>query len=578
MSSNEILQTGLTLVKSAVDADNQKNYSLASNLYEQAILNLKLALVQERDPAKNALISSKVEEYTQRNKFIKNLLSTQPGLANGGSNGSTNNNLLNTFPSVPPSISPSSLVQHQQQQQPPSPPMSNNSYVAFPNPSMVSNNSNNSSNDALSKLNSLSFNNNIGSGPNPNIGRVEAYEAAKNFALKGRKEEEVKNYKGASGFYEQACSYYLISIKNEPDPTIKKNIGNEAKIYLDRIETLKPYVQQQQQQQQHVPTAILNSFPSASSSSGINTSSSSISSQPSMSSMSSYHQQHQQQQQSMNSNNINHNNQLNNSGFLIPTISNSMPSIQQQFLQSHQFNANNNSFNNSSSMLPSSFGGDKCAACGANLSTNSIKALDRNWHPECFSVSIICAGCTKPFSLVNLSLKVRENKAYHPTCFEGTTGLYQEEIRKFTGSSKTLFFSIQLQRKFYRPGETIQFAFIIDNPTSKKVDKVVAYLHMTETRMEIVGTAYERKAKTTVKKLGRCEFYHSNRFPLVKDRFEGDFFFSIPPNVQPSEVAGVDASFVREYQLVVKCVGPPLKIMTVKLRFNLNLLDPQKPQ
>eukprot|EP01132_Coremiostelium_polycephalum_P007895 gene7895-9714_t len=564
---SEILQTGLSLSKSAVEADNAKNYSLASTLYEQAILNLKLAIISEKDPSRTALVSQKIEEYTQRNKFIKNLASQQPSTSSTAS--SSSNNVAASFPSVPPMVSPSisnvtlnsnnslssfpstfpqppqqQLQQplQQQQQQFPQPPQQTTS---------------------ISKLNSLSMPSNDYSSNNK-MNRVEAYEIASNFALKGRKEEEVKNYKGATDYYQQACNYFLTAIKSEPDTIMKKSISDEAKIYLDRVETLKPYVQQQLKSSTPPPSSTIQSTPVASVPS---TSNSAFSPFPPTPQQPAFPQipTSNNSQSALNSfpsvSSLNSSSGLNNSQTL----------QQQQYLMNHRQSNASPTLN-----LPSTFSGDKCAACGALLSTNSIKALDRYWHAECFSVSIICAGCHKPFSLVNLSLKVKDNRAYHPLCFESTTGLYQEENRTFVGTSKTLFFSIQLQRKFYRAGETIQFGFVIDNATSKKVDKVVAYVSMTETRMEIVGSSYERKARKTIKKLGRCEFFNSNRFPLVKDRFEGDFFFSLPPNLLPSEVAGVDANFVREYQLVVKCVGPPLKIMTVKLRFNLQILEPNK--
>eukprot|EP01133_Synstelium_polycarpum_P018067 gene18067-21585_t len=535
--SHEILQTGLQLAKSAVEADQLKNYLLASTLYEQAILNLKLALISERDPAKNALVSSKIEEYVQRSKFIKNLAAQQPSQVPSQP---TTSSAAFSFPSVPSSVSPavanmpvnnnyqtsskpfpdfpSAQPQQQQQQQP---------------------------NASFTKLSSLPSASDQFTQKANNHGRVES--------AKGRKEEEVRDYRKATQYYEQACTYYLAAMKNEPDSMIKKNISDEAKVYLDRVETLKPYVLQQpqpspvqpsppqqptfQQPTFQQPTFQQPSFQQPGGGGQMNSSLSMLNSFPSASSISS---------------STSSAGGIRSSGMLITSPTSSIP---------HTFT-----------------GGDKCAACGANLSTNSIKALDRSWHPECFSVTIICAGCHKPFSLVNLSLKVKDNCAYHPLCFESTTGLYQEERRTFVGTSKTLFFSIQLQRKFYKAGETLQFAFIIDNPTKQKVGKVIAYLLMTESRMEIVGTAYERRTRRTTAKLGRCEFFHSSRFPLVKDRFEGDFFFSLPPNLLPSEVAGVDAAFVREYQLVVKCVGPPLKTMTVKLRFNLNILESPKQQ
>ncbi|EFA78228.1 LIM-type zinc finger-containing protein [Heterostelium album PN500] len=570
----------LQLARSAVEADQNKNYTLASTLYEQAILNLKLAIISEKDPAKTALISSKVEEYTQRNKFIKSMAPQMPAAQPTAAPQS--NNLAFNFPSIPSSVSPAvantpantihSFPQLPQTQ--PQPTFSQQpSFPQLQQPSFQQQQQQQSQAN-ISRLSSLHSGDQFTQ--KSNMGRVESYEIATNLAMKGRKEEESRDYKKASEYYQQACSYFLIAIKSEPDSIIKKSISDEAKIYLDRVETLKPYIQQQAQQQQQPiftnttttvsSTSILGNFPTVGGGGGMNNSNSALSQFPSVGSMN-----------NMNIINNNNNNGLNGSGGF-PRVGSSGS------IGSNGSGGYGSPIGNGTGMLmsptstvPSTFtGGDRCAACGATLSTNSIKALERSWHPECFSVTIICAGCQKPFSLVNLSLKVKDNRAYHPHCFESTTGLYQEERRTFVGKSKALFFSIQLQRKFYRAGETVQFAFIIDNPTSKKVDKVVAYMLMTETRMEIVGTAYERRSRKTVAKLGRCEFFQSTKFPLSKDRFEGDFFFSIPPNVLPSEVAGVDASFVREYQLVVKCVGSVLKVMKVKLRFNLNILESKK--
>ncbi|EGG18013.1 LIM-type zinc finger-containing protein [Cavenderia fasciculata] len=580
--SHEILQTGLQLAKQAVEADTSKQYTLASQLYEQAILNLKLAIVSEKDPSRTALVKTKIEEYTNRNKFIKNLASSSSSSTSTGVGGNSNNsNAIFNFPSIPSSVSPSvanvtlpstntymttSVVQP-----------SSASINQFPsaggvgmNQSTSSFGSTGSSNDTLSKLSSMpSVGDQFSS--KSTMGRVEADEVAMGLVAKGKREEELRDYRKASSYYEQACSYFLLAIKGEPDSIIKQSLNDKAKIYLERVEKLKPYVQhqlqlaaqqQQQQQQQLAAQQQQSNFPTLP---NINNSGGNISmaSFPNVSSSSSSSSSLSGFPPIVNNNNNNHNHHLStgsigNMSTMMSSASGISPPPSTQTIN----------------IMPGN-GLDRCAACNAILSTNSIRALERTWHPECFSVSIICAGCQKPFSLTNLSLKVKDNKAYHPLCFESTTGLYQEERRTFVGSSKYLFFSIQLQRKFYRAGETIQFGFLIDNPTSKKVDKVVAYILMTETRMEIVGSAYDRRAKKTTAKLGRCEFHNSTRFPLVKDRFEGDFFYAIPPNILPSEVAGVDASFVREYQLVVKCVGPPLKIMTVKLRFNLTILNKQ---
>lgn len=173
-------------------------------------------------------------------------------------------------------------------------------------------------------------------------------------------------------------------------------------------------------------------------------------------------------------------------------------------------------------------------------------------------------------------------------CFEGTTGLSKEETRSFLGTSGQLVFRVDMPKKFFTPGEQFQFHFKIDNYTSYKINRVVAYVIKTETHMvfflthnipnnlytymysqEIMTTTFERKARTNEQKLGRSEFYQSS-FPLGKGNFEGDFTFTLPPNLHASEVTGVDASFVREYELVAKCVlSRPLK--DVKATFQIKV-------
>ncbi|EGG15126.1 hypothetical protein DFA_09950 [Cavenderia fasciculata] len=113
-----------------------------------------------------------------------------------------------------------------------------------------------SSNDTLSKLSSMpSVGDQFSS--KSTMGRVEADEVAMGLVSKGKREEELRDYRKASSYYEQACSYFLLAIKGEPDSIIKQSLNDKAKIYLERVEKLKPYVQhqlqlaaQQQQQQQ----------------------------------------------------------------------------------------------------------------------------------------------------------------------------------------------------------------------------------------------------------------------------------------------------------------------------------------
>jgi hypothetical protein len=215
-------------------------------------------------------------------------------------------------------------------------------------------------------------------------------------------------------------------------------------------------------------------------------------------------------------------------------------------------------FNWTSTAVPS-----MCAACGGLLMGSSVAALDRQWHPECFVGNNMCAGCFKPFSLSSLRYKIKDGNLYHPLCYEGTTGLTKTEIRSFIGTSSVVKFIVELPRRFFSPGEQFQFHFKIENQSNKKINKVVTYLFKTETFMETVGTNFERKAKTTESKLGRTEFCDVN-FPLTKAALEGDFVFLVPSALFPSEVTGVDASFVREYELIIKCVlTRPLKDIKV---------------
>ncbi len=77
------------------------------------------------------------------------------------------------------------------------------------------------------------------------------------------------------------------------------------------------------------------------------------------------------------------------------------------------------------------------------------------------------------------------------------------------------------------------------------------------------------QSRTSTQKLGRCEF-NQGSFPLGKGDFEGDFPFLIPSALSPSEVTGIDASFVREYEFVAKC-ALPLTIKDIKLHFAIKV-------
>lgn len=226
-----------------------------------------------------------------------------------------------------------------------------------------------------------------------------------------------------------------------------------------------------------------------------------------------------------------------------------------------------------SGLMPTSLPGgaerDICAACGGLLQQSSLNALDRMWHPECFINTVTCTSCARPFSLTNLQYKVKDGQAYHSLCYEGTTGLLKQELKKFFGSKREIIFSVELPRKTLKAGEAFKFKFKINNPTQKEVCKVVTYLLHTETRMEIVGSAYERRANRTTHKMGRSE-HGDTRLPLAEGDMDGEFVFLVPIQLLPSEVGGIDASFVREYELVTKAVlSKPFG--HVKITYQVNL-------
>ncbi len=52
-----------------------------------------------------------------------------------------------------------------------------------------------------------------------------------------------------------------------------------------------------------------------------------------------------------------------------------------------------------------------CKACNKVIHGQYIKALDANWHPECFC----CAGCGQP--ITSQGFLTRRGKPYHPECF-----------------------------------------------------------------------------------------------------------------------------------------------------------------
>ncbi len=145
-----------------------------------------------------------------------------------------------------------------------------------------------------------------------------------------------------------------------------------------------------------------------------------------------------------------------------------------------------------------------CAACGGMIMGNSLAVMDRIWHPDCFIGNVMCAGCSQPFSLANMLMKMKDGRPYHqsktwecnlvisryhPACFEGTTGLVKEESRGFLGSPP-ISFRAELPKKYFIPGEQFSFHFKIVNPTNYKINKLIAYLIKTETHMVWILSIY----------------------------------------------------------------------------------------
>lgn len=55
--------------------------------------------------------------------------------------------------------------------------------------------------------------------------------------------------------------------------------------------------------------------------------------------------------------------------------------------------------------------GKKCAGCGNWIDGEFTAALQRAWHPHCFT----CAGCAHP--ILDKSFSIKENQAWHKACY-----------------------------------------------------------------------------------------------------------------------------------------------------------------
>ncbi len=55
--------------------------------------------------------------------------------------------------------------------------------------------------------------------------------------------------------------------------------------------------------------------------------------------------------------------------------------------------------------------GVRCAACGQFISGQTTTALNQSWHPQCFT----CGGCGKP--IVHKTFPVKDGKAWHEICY-----------------------------------------------------------------------------------------------------------------------------------------------------------------
>lgn len=181
--------------------------------------------------------------------------------------------------------------------------------------------------------------------------------------------------------------------------------------------------------------------------------------------------------------------------------------------------------------------------------------------------SLICSFCTRSI-LVTEDYKVGGDKNYHSNCFEETIGLIREENKTFLTSKDTLRFKVEIPKKRFQSkesGEEFIIQVSIDNPTSKKVNAIVAYLLLTETSMRMEGM--ERKAFRTSRKHGRVKWTGpAQPLPIAHGSVQLKLNYAVPKGLLSSERAGPTAVFVREWELVVKA-SLPSPHRAVKLSF-----------
>jgi len=221
-------QEGIKFINLAVAEDRNHNIPEAVKNYELAIYFLTLAYQRGDNEKFGGLLPSKIKEYTERCNMLKNqinLSATNSGLIPNTVPNASNSN--NTSPFVPvqnhnSNPTPSFFSQNDKPQQ----------LIASPINFDIELNSR--------LLSSTATASGARSGD-------EDLQKALDIVERAKEEDKQKNYLRAFELYMQALDYFVLAAKRETSEHLKVSLNKTIKVYIDRAEALKQYLEKTQQ-------------------------------------------------------------------------------------------------------------------------------------------------------------------------------------------------------------------------------------------------------------------------------------------------------------------------------------------
>lgn len=223
---------------------------------------------------------------------------------------------------------------------------------------------------------------------------------------------------------------------------------------------------------------------------------------------------------------------------------------------------------------------ERCCGCKQEIKENTketLFALDKTWHSDCFALSIHCGHCGGSFgSDASLAAyRVIENPLtgdkvpYHPACYyQAGTGLQRENNNDFLLRKGFVTVKVILPKKFFKLGEIVTFRVEIENTSHVTIKALSICLEQhTKTRMSnkrysrTMSERYHERTKVAI--FGKEKTQLGGLLPAKKGTITSYAGYVIPSMIAPTRTGDIASCCIYFMKVTAKVKGLHYSIPTV---------------